>query len=76
MSHHLAVCGIATADGLFARCGDGWRKLQPTREPIAAQASDELIPCSWCGETVCDCQDWLEWMLRTTPQEDGDDEQA
>lgn len=50
--------------------------VTPTRTPIVAQASDELIPCSWCGETVCDCQDWLEWMLRTTPQEDGDDEQA
>ena len=74
MPHQLAVCGIAAPDGLYARCGDGWRKLQPTREPIVALTPEGLIPCPWCGEAVCDCQDWLEWMLRTTPQEEGDDE--
>ena len=36
MSHHIAVCGVATPTGLYARCGDGWRLLEPTREPIAA----------------------------------------
>ncbi len=48
--------------------------VTPTRTPIVALTPEDLIPCTWCGEVVCDCQDWLEWMLRTTPQEEGDDE--
>ena len=63
MSHHIAVCGVATPTGLYARCGDGWRKLHPTREPIAAG----LTPCRHCGEPKCDCQDWLEWMALAEP---------
>lgn len=71
----LLVSGYATRDGLYARCGDGWRKLQPTREPIAAQLTpDGLVRCRFCGEPVCDCQDWLEWMLLAEPaREDNGD---
>ncbi len=50
MSHHVAVCGVATPTGLYARCGDGWRKLEPTRTPIA-----QLTPCEVCGGMGCDC---------------------
>ena len=71
----MVATGYATPAGLYLRCGDGLRLVEPTRTPIVALVSDDLVPCSWCGETVCDCQDWLEWMLRTTPQEEGDDEQ-
>ena len=46
----LLVAGIATPTGLYARCGDGWRKLQPTRTPIVA-----LTPCEVCGGMTCDC---------------------
>ena len=68
MSHHLAVCGIAAPDGLYARCGDGWRKLEPTREPMAARlTANGLVRCPHCDESKCDCQDWLEWMLLAEP---------
>ncbi len=72
MSHHVAVCGVATATGLYARCGDGWRKLEPTRTPIA-----QLTPCRWCGEVYgCDCQDWLEWMMLAQPVEFAQEESS
>jgi len=51
MPHHIAVCGLAAPDGLYARCGDGWRKLQPTRTPLVAQ----VTPCEVCGGDRCDC---------------------
>lgn len=51
MSHPIAVSGLATPTGLYARCADGWRKLQPTRTPIVAQ----LTPCEVCGGDCCDC---------------------
>jgi hypothetical protein len=38
--------------------------VQPTRTPIVAT----LTPCRFCGELVCDCQDWLEWMLLAEPE--------
>lgn len=67
MSHHVAVCGVATPTGLYARCGDGWRKLEPTRTPIVAltplglavrEARDGILrgdvePCA-CGQYACE----------------------
>jgi len=47
MAHTLAVTGMAAADGLYARCGDGWRRLEVTRTPI--------VVCPECGSLVCDC---------------------
>ena len=85
MPHQLAVCGIAAPDGLYARCGDGWRKLQPTREPIAAGltplgvALADLLasgvePCPVCDRYGCDCGEWAELMNTdpTDPDPHGD----
>jgi len=67
MSHPIAVSGLATPTGLYARCADGWRKLEPTRTPIVA-----LVPCRWCGKFYgCDCLDWLGWMMLAVPQEES-----
>ncbi len=68
----LIVVGVAAPDGLYVRQGDGFRKVEPTREPIATQLTpDGLVRCRHCGEPVCDCQDWLEWMALAEPQEDS-----
>ena len=58
---------VDAAGRLYVRCGDGFREVQPTREPIV-----RLIPCRHCGKFFgCDCLDWLEWMLlaESEPQE-------
>jgi len=88
MSHHLAVSGLVTPTGLYARCADGWRKLEPTRTPIVAQltplgvavrqACDAILrgdvePCA-CGKFACDCDEWHEIMFTdpTDPDPHGD----
>jgi hypothetical protein len=44
--------------------------VAPTRTPIVS-----LVPCRHCGKFYgCDCLDWLDWMLMTTPQEESTDE--
>ncbi len=82
MSHHVAVCGVATPDGLYARCGDGWRKLEPTRTPIvqltplglAVREACDTEPCPVCGRFACDCDEWHEIMHTdpTDPDPHGD----
>ncbi len=59
MSHHVAVCGVATPTGLYARCGDGWRKLEPTRTPIvqlevtSEPVQEKVKPLfTWSDETI------------------------
>ena len=48
----LIVVGVAAPDGLYVRQGDGFRKVEPTREPIVAQLADP-DPCP-CGRDGCD----------------------
>ena len=74
MTALYAICGHIAPRSQPAAMFVGGAQVVPTREPIVALTPEGLIPCPWCGEAVCDCQDWLEWMLRTTPQEEGDDE--
>ena len=64
----MIVVGVAAPDGLYVRQGDGFRKVEPTREPIVAQLTpDGLVLCRYCGEPKCDCRDWLEWMALAEP---------
>lgn len=81
MSHHVAVCGVATPTGLYARCGDGWRKLEPTRTPIVAQLTPlglavreacDTEPCPVCGRYACDCDEWHEIMNGIDAAERGE----
>ena len=68
----MIVVGVAAPDGLYVRQGDGFRKVEPTRESLVVQLTpDGLVRCRHCGEPVCDCQDWLEWMALAEPQEDS-----
>ena len=56
----LIVVGVAAPDGLYVRQGDGFRKLEPTREPMVVQLAD-LEPCP-CGRVDCDRDEWGELM--------------
>ena len=67
----LIVAGVAAPDGLYVRQGDGFRKLEPTREPIVAQLADP-DPCP-CGRDGCDRDEWGELMLDAGPEEDNAD---
>jgi hypothetical protein len=67
----LIVVGVAAPDGLYVRQGDGFRKVEPTREPIVAQLAD-FDPCP-CGREGCDRDEWGELMLDAEPQEDCTD---
>ena len=88
MSHHIAVSGLATPTGLYARCGDGWRKLEPTRTPIVAQLTPlgaevreactailagEVKACPWCDSIApCDCLRWMEYLAMQDADPHGD----
>lgn len=47
----MVATGYATPAGLYLRCGDGLRLVEPTRTPLVAQ----LTPCEVCGGDRCDC---------------------
>lgn len=76
MSHHIAVCGVATSTGLYARCGDGWRKLQPTLTPLGVALAELLAsgvePCPVCNRYACDCDEWHEIMNGIDAAERGE----
>jgi hypothetical protein len=52
---------VATSTGLYARCGDGWRQLQPTRTPLGVALAELLAsgvePCPACEKFACQCPD-------------------
>jgi hypothetical protein len=70
--------GVATSTGLYARCGDGWRQLQPTRTPLGVALAELLAsgvePCPVCLRYACDCDEWHEIMFTdpTDPDPHGD----
>ena len=84
----MVATGYATPAGLYLRCGDGLRLVEPTRTPIVAQLTPlgaavreactavlagELKPCRWCGSIApCDCLRWHEYMLLQDPDPHGD----
>lgn len=87
MTARLLVTGIASPDGLYVRQGDGFRRVEPTRTPIAqltplglavreacaAILAGELRPCRWCGSiSPCDCERWREYMLLQNADPHGD----
>ena len=83
----MVATGYATPAGLYLRCGDGLRLVEPTRTPIvaltllgaavreacAAVLAGELKPCQWCGSIApCDCLRWHEYMLLQDADPHGD----
>jgi hypothetical protein len=68
--------GVATSTGLYARCGDGWRQLQPTRTPLGVALADLLAsgvePCPVCEKFACDCDEWHEIMNGIDAAERGE----
>ena len=63
----LIVAGVAAPDGLYVRQGDGFRKVEPTRESLVVQLAD-LEPCP-CGRVDCDRDEWHE-IAHTSPFEE------
>ena len=66
------MTGIVTQHGPALRHAGVTVQLPATRTPlgaavaaaVAAIDAGELQPCIHCGAyAVCDCLDWLEWML-------------
>ena len=84
----MVATGYATPAGLYLRCGDGLRLVEPTRTPIvagltplgaavreacAAILAGEVKPCQWCDSIApCDCLRWHEYMLLQDADPHGD----
>ena len=72
----MAIVGIVrgkvdAAGRLYVRCGDGFRPVTTSREPIAQTVRNvELCPC---GREGCDRDEWGELMLDAGPEEDNAD---
>ena len=65
------VHGKVDADGqLYVRCGDGFRLVTPSREPLVQTV--DLEPCP-CGKPDCDRDEWGELMLDAEPREENAD---
>lgn len=68
----MAIVGIVrgkvdAAGRLYVRCGDGFRPVTTSREPIAQTVRNvELCPC---GREGCDCDEWHE-IAHTSPFEE------
>ena len=69
----MVATGYATPAGLYLRCGDGLRLVEPTRTPLGVALAELLAsgvePCPVCGRVGCDCDEWAELMY-TDPIEE------
>jgi hypothetical protein len=66
MSVHCIAIGYATREGVVIRAGDGYQ-AQTERTPIVTThtpqvVEGEFVPCRWCGQMICECPDWIEFM--------------
>ena len=66
----MVATGYATPAGLYLRCGDGLRLVEPTRTPLGVALAELLASgvelCPVCNRYGCDCEEWAE-LMNTDP---------
>ena len=57
------MAGHVTSAGVFVEVGAARLPLPATAQTVREWVAGLPDLCPECHEPVCDCLDWLEWML-------------